>query len=338
MSDVTTSKISARKLRANRRNAKKSTGPRTEEGKAIASRNAVLHGLYCAKDFLLPGESTAQFLLLRQSYIISLLPVDQMELTLVERIAMSQWKIKRLHSVQHQLHITQMQRIKMTALNEIDKVRSGTRKREYYFDPQTRTYQEEEPPPWHRPLPPKQAIRGKKILIEALGAGPMSVGIVRSHEFTDKLDLDRFDRLDHHEHRMENAMDKALRELHRLRKTRQKNKGEEEPNPYDCPYLEDMEVIHQMLEAEQAKQRQQDEEDDEDDDEVDNEQEQEQDDYEEEEQDEDEDQEADETQNMKNEPTEVASRANSSEGNDLGDNLSACSRTSSTMQEGGREE
>src|SRR5436190_19952220 len=37
--------ISQRKLGANRRNAKKSTGPRTTVGKRNASRNALRHGL-----------------------------------------------------------------------------------------------------------------------------------------------------------------------------------------------------------------------------------------------------------------------------------------------------
>ncbi len=38
--------ISARKLEANRRNAKRSTGPRTAEGKARVARNAVKHGFF----------------------------------------------------------------------------------------------------------------------------------------------------------------------------------------------------------------------------------------------------------------------------------------------------
>jgi hypothetical protein len=37
--------ISAKKLRANRSNAKKSTGPRTANGKSRTSRNALRHGL-----------------------------------------------------------------------------------------------------------------------------------------------------------------------------------------------------------------------------------------------------------------------------------------------------
>lgn len=37
--------ISERRLQANRANAKRSTGPRTEAGKAVSRRNAVRHGI-----------------------------------------------------------------------------------------------------------------------------------------------------------------------------------------------------------------------------------------------------------------------------------------------------
>ena len=40
---------------ANRRNARKSTGPKTPEGKAAVRLNALKHGLL-ANDVLLPGE------------------------------------------------------------------------------------------------------------------------------------------------------------------------------------------------------------------------------------------------------------------------------------------
>src|SRR5687767_8797500 len=41
------STISRKKLAANRRNARQSTGPRTDEGKAVSSRNAVTHAIFC---------------------------------------------------------------------------------------------------------------------------------------------------------------------------------------------------------------------------------------------------------------------------------------------------
>ena len=46
---------SAKQIAANRRNALRSTGPRTDEGRAKCRLNAVKHGL-AAQALLLPGE------------------------------------------------------------------------------------------------------------------------------------------------------------------------------------------------------------------------------------------------------------------------------------------
>ncbi len=47
-------------IKANRNYAKKSTGPRTEEGKTRSAKNALKHGLL-ARDTVLPGEDPADF-------------------------------------------------------------------------------------------------------------------------------------------------------------------------------------------------------------------------------------------------------------------------------------
>jgi hypothetical protein len=47
--------MSDKKIEANRRNALKSTGPRTTEGKAAVRLNALRHGLR-SEEVLLPGE------------------------------------------------------------------------------------------------------------------------------------------------------------------------------------------------------------------------------------------------------------------------------------------
>ena len=56
--------VSEKQRRANRQNAKKSTGPKTAAGKARASRNALKHGLL-AKDVVITGtdfnENRAEF-------------------------------------------------------------------------------------------------------------------------------------------------------------------------------------------------------------------------------------------------------------------------------------
>jgi hypothetical protein len=51
---------SERQIAANRQNAKRSRGPKTEHGKARSSRNALRHG-FSARKYLLAGESWEEY-------------------------------------------------------------------------------------------------------------------------------------------------------------------------------------------------------------------------------------------------------------------------------------
>jgi len=51
---------SQKQIEANRRNALKSTGPKTLDGKAIVSQNATTHGLR-ARHTVIDGESQTEF-------------------------------------------------------------------------------------------------------------------------------------------------------------------------------------------------------------------------------------------------------------------------------------
>ena len=57
---------SPKQIEANRRNAKKSSGPRTAGGKSIAKLNASKHGLL-AEQVVIPGEDFEEFEALRQN-------------------------------------------------------------------------------------------------------------------------------------------------------------------------------------------------------------------------------------------------------------------------------
>ncbi len=83
------------RLAANRANAQLSTGPATAEGKAVASLNATRHGLLSARMFL-DDEDPAEFLALCADLSHSLNPVGAMEAALVERIAITLWRQRRL--------------------------------------------------------------------------------------------------------------------------------------------------------------------------------------------------------------------------------------------------
>ncbi len=86
---------------ANRRNAQKSTGPHTSEGKAIISQNAVKHGLLAWQD-VISSESQADFDLYRQQLLAELDPVSPMESMLAERIVSLSWRLKRVCRIQNQ--------------------------------------------------------------------------------------------------------------------------------------------------------------------------------------------------------------------------------------------
>ncbi len=82
-------------IKANRNNAKKSTGPRTEEGKSRVAKNALKHGLL-ARDTVLPGEDPADFDRQLSALEADIQPANSLEFELVRQIADAQWRMRRL--------------------------------------------------------------------------------------------------------------------------------------------------------------------------------------------------------------------------------------------------
>jgi len=86
--------MSTRQLEANRRNAAKSTGPKTQAGKASSSRNACTHG-FTATTVVLSTEDGSLFEQLRQELHAELCPVGLIETDLVDEIAAARWRQRR---------------------------------------------------------------------------------------------------------------------------------------------------------------------------------------------------------------------------------------------------
>ena len=84
---------------ANRANALKSTGPMTDTGRSISSRNAERHGLLSSRLFL-DDEDPSEFDALQLELQSALRPVGTAELAIVERIAISLWRQRRLASAE----------------------------------------------------------------------------------------------------------------------------------------------------------------------------------------------------------------------------------------------
>ena len=86
--------VSQAKIDANRRNAAKSTGPRTAEGKAKVKFNAVTHGLTAAT-VVLPHEDEQAYQHRLEAWTRDLQPPDEPGRYLVERAVRMSWQLDR---------------------------------------------------------------------------------------------------------------------------------------------------------------------------------------------------------------------------------------------------
>ena len=90
---------SLKKVEANRRNARLSTGPRTEHGKRAVARNAIKHGLLAREVVITAGdgeEDLQEFDIFLDRLWQEYEPVGVREETLVQRIATCWWRQARV--------------------------------------------------------------------------------------------------------------------------------------------------------------------------------------------------------------------------------------------------
>ena len=90
---------SEKKAQANRRNALKSTGPKTPEGKSAVRLNALRHGLR-SEEILLPGEDEEALRELDEYLRAELQPVGELENLLIDRVVAAYWRLRRLGRVE----------------------------------------------------------------------------------------------------------------------------------------------------------------------------------------------------------------------------------------------
>jgi hypothetical protein len=90
---------SLRQIEANRRNAEKSTGPRTEAGKQRSALNAVRHGL-TAETVVLPMEAPEDYQAFEEVVLSGFDPETAAERELVLRVAALLWRLRRAISIE----------------------------------------------------------------------------------------------------------------------------------------------------------------------------------------------------------------------------------------------
>ena len=88
-----------RQIAANRLNAKKSTGPRTENGKRRSRRNAFRHGL-TAESVITVLEDEAAYRKFEKIVLHDYAPETAIERALVVRLASLLWRLRRAVAIE----------------------------------------------------------------------------------------------------------------------------------------------------------------------------------------------------------------------------------------------
>ena len=110
-------------INANRNNSRKSTGPKTDEGKTVVSQNAIKHGLFA--ESVIQGENEADYEAFHDQFLAELYPVGMVESMLAERFISLSWRLKRAERTQNEA-IEDMIGRKVTNLR-------SRHDREYYY-------------------------------------------------------------------------------------------------------------------------------------------------------------------------------------------------------------
>jgi hypothetical protein len=87
---------------ANQANAQLSTGPRTAEGKARSSRNAMTHGLTC-RELIVRVDEQEKFKAFRDSLAEELAPEGEIELVTFNELLYAAWNLQRYRRLEFEL-------------------------------------------------------------------------------------------------------------------------------------------------------------------------------------------------------------------------------------------
>jgi hypothetical protein len=101
--------MTERQLEANRRNAAKSHGPTTPEGRAAVRLNALKHGLTAAEIILPTTEDKLEFDQFQAAFEEECQPVGPIEQVLVEDIVANRWRMNRVRKMEPGFFALRMQ-------------------------------------------------------------------------------------------------------------------------------------------------------------------------------------------------------------------------------------
>ena len=205
--------VSAKQRRANRANAKQSTGPRTEQGKRIVARNAIDHGIFLT-DLLMPGERPEELEEFTTLLLADLKPQDQVEMSLCAQYVEARWRIRRVRGAEHKVHARFVQgRVSMGQPIFREEAQAMAQRALERMDPERRAL----------PLP--------KLNPDPVDPTGLTVGDTMCDSSAHE-DFGPFGRLARYQHQLELSADRALRQLHKLRKERGVDASKLDASPF----------------------------------------------------------------------------------------------------------
>ena len=99
-----TGQISPARLEANRANSQLSTGPKSEQGKATSSKNALKTAL-TGRTVLLPTDDAERYEAHLAEYDKIYKPVGELELEIVQKLADTWWRLDRIPGLEEALYV-----------------------------------------------------------------------------------------------------------------------------------------------------------------------------------------------------------------------------------------
>jgi hypothetical protein len=198
------------RLNANRTNAQRSTGPRTPEGKARASQNALKHGLCAAGASVPPTEGPDAYASFTAALAESLRPRTPLERDLALRIADLTWRLRRIPDAEAAILARDVQHRIDHARTQYDRALA-----------QHEDYCRHRPTKKHLPDPPQPPDLTPVPAACSLAATFCSADDARNPF----LNLQRY------EQSLDRARSRALKELRQLQKDRRDHPEEDEAPP-----------------------------------------------------------------------------------------------------------
>jgi hypothetical protein len=196
---------SLRQIEANRRNALRSTGPRTDDGKATVARNAVKHGIFTC-DLLVEGEDPQHLADHCDKLLADIAPQNYAEQLLAERIISATWRLRRLAAAEQHHHQSLADEERETLCEEDKPLYPGEEQDKAHADAARYASREQ----YRR----KELIEQRRREWAMQQTCPAGLTLAIDLE-DDNGAIDRFDR---YEKRLEGTLHRAWRELRLLRK------------------------------------------------------------------------------------------------------------------------